>query len=211
MGVFSFDEADNYGQSNSGSFFQLKDDKDTAKVRFLYNTIDDVQGNVVHQVELPDGKKRYVNCLRAYNEPLDKCPLCQAQYKQLPKLFIRLYNEDAKEVQIWERGKTYFQKMASLAARYNPLCNTVVEIERNGKKGDQKTEYIFYPLDTTEFNLDDVEIPEVLGTLILDKTADEMRDFLQLGDFVDEGTVVQRPSTSEVTRRTPPSQGRRSF
>ena len=211
MGVFSFDEADNYGQSNSGSFFQLKDDKDTAKVRFLYNTISDVQGNVVHQVELPDGKKRYVNCLRAYNEPLDKCPLCQAQYKQLPKLFIRLYNEDAKEVQIWERGKTYFQKMASLAARYNPLCNTVVEIERNGKKGDQKTEYIFYPLDTTEFNLDDVEMPEVLGTLILDKTADEMNDFLQLGDFVDESTVVQRPSASEVTRRTPPSQGRRSF
>ena len=209
MGVFSFDEADNYGQSNSGSFFQLKDDKDTAKVRFLYNTIDDVQGNVVHQVEIGD-KKRYVNCLRSYNEPLDKCPLCQAQYKQIPKLFIRLYNEDAKEVQIWERGKTYFQKMASLAARYNPLCNTVVEIERNGKKGDQKTEYIFYPLDTTEFNLDDVEIPEVLGTLILDKTADEMNDFLQLGDFVDEGTV-QRPSTPEVTRRTPPSQGRRSF
>ena len=209
MGTFGFNDADNYGQSNSGSFFTLRDDKDTARVRFMYRTIDDVQGNVVHQVEIGD-KHRYVNCLRAYNEPLDKCPLCAAQYKQLPKLFLKVYNEDAGEVQIWERGKTYFQKMASLASRYNPLCDEVIEIERNGKKGDMKTSYEFYPIENSQFDLDSVDMPEALGTIILDKTADEMNDYLSIGDFVDNAAPQRSIQTQEVTRRTPPT-GRRSF
>lgn len=213
MGTFSMQEADNYGQSNAGSFFQLKDDKDTAKVRFLYNTIDDVQGYAVHQVELPDGKKRYVNCLRNYNEPLDKCPLCAAGSKILPKLFLKMYNEDTQECQIWERGKSYFQKLASLSAHYNPLCNEVIEIERNGKKGDQKTEYMFYPLESSEINLDDYECPEPLGTIILDKTEDEIKAFMRDGEFPENGGDSELPFKEESTRRTPsnPQPSRRAF
>ena len=36
MAEFSMNEADNYGGNGGGSFFTLKDDKDKARVRFLY-------------------------------------------------------------------------------------------------------------------------------------------------------------------------------
>ena len=210
MGVrFNFNDADNYGQQNAGSFFQLKDDKDTARVRFLYDTIDDVEGYVVHQIEVGD-RKRYVGCLRSYNEPIEKCPLCEAQYKQIPKLFLKLYNEDTQEVQIWERGKSFFQRISSLAAHYNPLCDEIVEVERNGKKGDMKTTYEFYPTDNSEFNMNDLEVTDPLGTIILDKTADEMNEYLQTGGFSDTGQDASSQRGADIQRRTP-NNSRRAF
>ena len=206
MATFNMNDADNYGNNGSGSFFSLKDDKDTAKVRFLYNSISDIEGHAVHQVEFADGKKRYVNCLRAYNDPIEKCPFCEAQMKIFPKLFLKLYNEDAGECQIWERGKSYFQRMASLTSRYNPLVNELVEIERSGKKGDMQTTYEFYPIDNSPVNLDDYECPEPLGTTILDKTADDMREYLQTGNFSSEDSSNNsntENSADTSQRRTP--------
>lgn len=212
MARFNFSNADNYGsEGGRGSFFTLKDDKDTAKVRFLYRTIDDVEGYAVHKVAVGD-KERYVNCLRDYNEPLDKCPFCAAQLKVVPRLFIKLYNEDAGECQIWERSKSYFQRIASLSSRYNPLCNEVVEIERSGKKGDMQTTYEFYPIDNSEVNLDDYECSEPLGTIILDKTAEEMNEYLDTGSFPSDSQQVSQASHEEqVIRRTPSNSGRRAF
>lgn len=210
MARFSFEESENYGQSNSGSFFSLKDDGDTAQIRFMYRTIDDVQGYAVHQVEIGD-KKRYVNCLRAYNDPIDMCPLCQAQYKVNPKLFLKVYNLDTNEAQIWERGKTYFQRIASMAAHYKPLCDEIIEVQRSGKKGDKKTTYEFFSIENSEFDLDSVECLEPLGTIILDKTADEMNYYLNEGTFPDDGENASENRREEVTRRTPSNNGRRAF
>lgn len=214
MARFNFNNADNYGgNGNGGSFFTLKDDKDTARVRFLYKTIDDIEGYAVHRVQVGD-KERYVNCLREYNEPLEKCPFCSAQIKVVPRLFLKLYNEDAGECQIWERSKAYFQRIGSLASRYNPLCNEVVEIERSGKKGDMHTTYEFYPIENSEINLNDYEISEPLGTIILDKSADEMQEYLDCGDFPSDSASVSRERNNEqqVVRRTPASSsGRRAF
>lgn len=222
MGRFNMSEADNYGNSGGGSFFTLRDNGDTARVRFLYNTVDDIDGYAVHEVEV-NGKRRYVNCIRNYNEPIDNCPLCRAGYKVIPKMFIKLYNEDAKEAQIWERGKTYFQKIASLSARYNPLCNEVIEIERSGAKGDMKTSYNFYPIENSEFDIESVECSDPLGTIILDKTADEMVDFLNTGSFPSDSQRIatqrqgggsQEPpwdNRGGVTRRTPPQTRTRAF
>ena len=186
MARFNVNEADNYGGNGQGSFFSLKNDKDTATVRFMYNTIDDVEGYAVHEIEV-DGKKRYVNCLRNYNEPIDNCPLCAARYRVLAKLCVMLYDEDAQEIKVWDRGKTFFSKLSSLCARYNPLVSTPFEIERNGKKGDTSTTYETYALETDETAIEDLpEIPELLGTLILDKTYEELEYFLETGEFESE-------------------------
>lgn len=221
MARFNMNEADNYGNSGNGSsFFTLRDNGDTARVRFLYNGVEDIDGYSVHEIEV-NGKRRYVNCIRNYNEPLDTCPFCSAGYKVIPKMFIKLYNEDAKEAQIWERGKTYFQKIASLSARYNPLCNEVIEIERSGAKGDMKTSYNFYPIGNSDFDMEGIECSEPLGTIILDKTADEMNAYLDTGSFPSDSQKIaterQANSSQEppwdnrvggITRRTPPNRGR---
>lgn len=218
MSTFSFDEADNYGTSNTGSFFTLKDDGDSARVRFLYDGINDIRGYAVHQVEIEPGKKRYVNCLRNYNDPIEKCPFCAAQMKVIPRMFLKLYNEDTEETQIWERGKTYFQKMGSLAAHYSPLRDEIIEIERSGKKGDKNTQYNFYPTESKPIDPNDEKYncPEPVGTIILDKSADEMQEFLDTGMFPDTSEEVSRNRSEArddrpVGRRTPSNSGRRAF
>lgn len=225
MARFGYNDADNYGNNGTGSsFFQLKNHKDAARVRFLYRTLEDVEGYAVHKVAVGD-KERYVNCLREYNEPLDKCPFCKAGLKVQPKLFVKLYNEDAQEVQIWERGKTFFKNLSGFASRYNPLCNKVIEIERDGQKGDMQTRYNFYPSEEpmNDFDLDSVEVSDPIGTIILDKTADDMNYYLDHSSFPTDSQAVANARSSRatedevpwdnrdggVTRRTPSN--RRSF
>ena len=201
MGRFSFDEADNYGSAGTSSYFSLQDDGDVAKVRILYESMEDVEGYAVHEIEL-NGKKRYVNCLRAYNEPKNMCPFCDANNFQKAKLFIPLLDIESGEVKMWERGKKFFQKISSLCSRYSnsttPLCAHTFEVERCGKKGDNGTTYEFYETGSDNKRLEDFpEIPDVIGTIILDKTADEMETFLDTGDFPSDNAPAERRRASE--------------
>lgn len=202
MARFTMDEADNYGNQGSGGFFKLSNDKDTALVRLMYNSAEDVEGFAVHEVEV-DGKRRLVNCLRAYNEPIENCPFCAEGKKISAKVFLFLYDIDAEEIKIWERGKTILSKIASLGARYNPLVSMPFEIERVGKSGDTNTKYEFYPTQSDDLTLEDLpEVPEILGTIVLDKTFDEMEEYLATGTFNDEEEAPVQRKSAPVTRRT---------
>ena len=206
MARFNVNEIDNYGGQGGGGFFSLKNDKDVATVRFMYNTIDDVEGFAVHEIEV-DGRKRYVNCLREYNQPVDDCPLCAAKQRVLAKVFVPVYDEETQEIKIWDRGKTFFSKISSLCARYNPLVSTPFEIERNGKKGDTKTTYETYALDTDDVTLEDLpEVPELLGTLILDKTYEELEFFLDNGYFEEDVENAAPPQRNPSRDRRPAAQ-----
>ena len=183
MARFNADTIDNYGgQGGAGSYFSLKDDGDIATVRFLYNDANDIEGYAVHEVTI-DGKKKYVNCLREYDQPIDECPFCKARYKQIAKLFIPVYNEDAEKVQFWERGKKFFGDISGICERYknSPVVAKLFEIERHGKKGDTSTTYQIFPLDepADDTKLDDFEIPDVLGTMVLEKSADDMEFYVE--------------------------------
>lgn len=211
MGKFSAkQDIENYGSKGNGSFFSLKNHKDTAKVRFMYESVEDIDGYALHEVEV-DGRKRYVNCLREYDDPIENCPLCAAKIRVIPKLFILLYDEDSQEVKIWDRGRTFFDRLEGLCNRYDPLVSTVFEIERNGKPNDPGTKYEFYPLGTDETLLEDLpELPEIMGGLILDKSFEDLEFFLEEGNFPEsdaydaepEPAVSRREVAATNTRRT---------
>lgn len=200
MARIGINEADHY-KNTQGSFFGLKDDKDTAVVRFMYNDINDVNMDVVHEIDI-DGKKRFVNCLRTYDEPIDNCPLCKAGYTHQIKLFVPLYNEDTKEVQIWQRGNLFAGQISGLCSRYDPLVSTPVEIERSGKKGDQKTTYQLYPRKTDDVTLEDLpEAPNPIGTIVMDKSFDELEYYTTHGGFKGEGVREREPEQTIQRRR----------
>lgn len=181
MARFSFEESDNYG-GGKNSFFSLKDDKDTAVIRFLYNDMNDIQGVSCHSVK--DGDKTIdVECLRAYNEPTSKCPFCEAGFPVSAKLFIPVYDESAKESKVWTRGKSFFSKLSSLCSRYNPLVSTPFEIERNGKKGDTNTTYETYPMKADNSRIEDFPEINPEGIAFQVKTFDEMVSYLDTGAF----------------------------
>lgn len=204
MARFSFEEADNYG-AQKNNYFSLKDDGDTAKIRFLLNDINDLQGVSVHEVEV-DGKRIDVECIRAYNEPVDNCPLCADGYKTSAKLFIPVYDISSKESKIWTRGKTYFNKISSLCSRYTPLVVTPFEVERCGKKGDTNTTYETYPMQSDNAKI--VDFPEINpeGICFQTKTYEELNYYLANGTFPSDNQQVakgtrQAGATRQVERQ----------
>ena len=204
MARFNYNQADNYGAQKS-NFFSLKDDGDTAVVRFLYNDINDVEGVSVHEVQVGD-KRIDVECIRTYDEPIEKCPFCAANMKVNAKLFIPVYDENSKESKIWTRGKSYFGELSSLCSRYNPLVSTPIELERIGKKGDTSTKYQPYPRQSDNARIEDFPEIKAEGLTFQVKTAEEMNYYLQTGMFPEENNQVARGTrqagnSREVERR----------
>lgn len=217
MARFTTETADKYGGQGGAGYFSLKNDKEVAKVRFMYNSIEDVQGYSVHQIEIDD-KKRYVNCLREYNDPKDVCPFCKANKYTTAKLFIPIYNVDQDRTQVWERGKKFISKISSICARYPDVVSHIFEIERNGAKGDTSTTYEIYEIGKDDTTLEDLPEPaSILGTLVLDKSADDMEFYLENGYFPPDGNEAPVRRREEVdddrrgTRRTPATNRRDRF
>lgn len=215
MARFRADEADNYGGQGGAGFFQLKNNKDVATVRFMYRNADDVEGFSVHTLEI-DGKKRYVNCLRAYNDPIDKCPFCREKMFTSAKLFIPIYDVDSDSTKIWERGKKFFGKISSICARYPDVVSHKFEIERNGQKCDKETTYEIYEVGHDDITLEDLpDVPVILGGVVLDKSAEDMEYYIEAGQFPPEDGEERprrRASSNEgdrAVRRTPANDRRR--
>ena len=213
MARFRADQADNYGGQGGGGFFSIANDKEVKQVRFMYDNVDDIEGMSVHKVPVGD-KERYVNCLREYNDPIDNCPFCREKKPIQARLFIPVYNIDEDVVQIWDRGKTMFQKMTSLCSRYatkNNLVNNIFEVERNGKPKDTKTTYEIFQVDKDDTEISDLgEMPKILGGVVMDKSYDDMEYYLEEGAFPptedeDEAPVRRRDSGEgrRAERRTP--------
>ena len=225
MAVFKSGEEKNYGGQGGGGFFSINNDKEVKQVRFLYNTVDDIEGMSVHKVEV-NGKERYVNCLREYNQPVDDCPFCREHKPVQARLFVPVYNVDEDAVQIWDRGKTMFQKMTSFCSRYSNekthIVNNLCEVERNGKPKDKKTTYEIYYVDRDDTELEDLpDAPKILGGFVLDKTADDMEYYLENNEFPpteedgeeEEAPIRRRESRTasrDTGRRTPARSGRRN-
>ena len=210
------------GQSGKNNFFTIKQDKQIAKVRFLANSLDDFDIYFTHIVEMPDGKSKYVNCLRSsLDEPIDNCPFCKAKIYATLKIFcpvlqLSLLDNDGKvlsdtpEVKVWDRGKSYLSRFESLCSRYNPLVSTIIEVERDGRAGATNTTYNFYPQIPDGTTLESLPEKLKLDNLVWNKTAEEMNYFLINGDFPQDkdksqGNVTPRTSqsTSGVTYTNP--------
>lgn len=170
-------------QGKSFEYFSLKDDKDTAVVRFLYDSLEELDWYVVHEVQI-NGKKRWLKCTED-----EVCPQCRAAQKPKLKLFLQLEDDrDPGVLKIWERGQNFIPKMVGLLERYGTLIDRKVEVERDGKAGDKRTKYHLYPLDAEEdFDIEDITIEKIdlVGEngFILEKSIEDMERILS-GTFV---------------------------
>lgn len=216
MARINVEEAKHYQNELNGEWFGLKDHGDVARVQFMIDKYEDIDVFACHKVEV-NGKERYVDCLRTYNEPIDKCPLCASGYPVKPVRFVVMYQHDDQKVKIWERGKNFIAKLQGLCNRYQPLSEYVFEIERNGAKGSKETKYEVFPMDRVDpVDLSEIEKPDLLGGLIIDASADDMEVYLQTGNFPEKGSedsapIARRgaensnPNPSGARRSTPAS------
>ena len=179
MANFSFLNAQDYANDVSG-LFTLKEDGDTARVRILIDTPDDLRGVWTHWLQV-NGRGRHVLCL-ADGECKDEkiyrqqCPICRfgktsKEGKRHVKFFIPMLNLDTNEYVIWERGYNLVknQSLLNILSEYpKELYKQVVEIQRIGDANDYNTEYTFKVLPESEVsytrvdgNLSEFDIPIV--------------------------------------------------
>ena len=193
MARVSYEDSEKYFSGSGSDWFQLKNDGDVARVQFMLNSIEDIPIFSTHKVKVGD-KERYVDCIRNPQDPIDACPFCAAGLPAKAVRFIVMYQHEDGKVKIWERGRQFISKLQGLINRYNPLEDKVFEIERHGKAGDTNTKYEIYPLDGVDsVNLDDVEMPELEGSLILQKNFEEMEYYLDNGNFPSDDSQQDAP------------------
>ena len=187
MARITNEQADKYYSGGSSEWFQLKNDGDVARVQFMFDSIEDIPTFSTHRIKLGD-KERQVDCLRMPGDPIEKCPLCEAGIPARAARFVLMYQLDDQKVKIWERGRQFISKLQGLINRYSPLSEHVFEIERHGRAGDQAED------------VSQMDKPELEGSLVLQKTADEMNEYLETGEFPSEGDgapVRRRGNTSD--------------
>ncbi len=181
MAQFGLNDAENYGGNGAG-FFSLKNDGDSKTVRFMYTSVDDIQGYAVHRIDV-NGRNRYVNCLREYNEPIDSCPLCKARNFQSGKFFFSLYDIDEDTVLIWDRGKNILKTLVPvLTSIKGDICGTPITITRHGEAGDTNTKYSFELGEPDGVTMEDLPDPaNPLESLVLDYDYDTLNTYVTTG------------------------------
>lgn len=199
MAKISNEDVGKYIVNDGVEWFQLKNDGDIARVQFLCADCSELDIFTVHNVKVGE-KERYVNCIREWEDAIDVCPLCANGHQLKVVRYVLMYCLDDGKIKIWERGKQFISKLEGLANRYYPLSNTVFEIERHGKFGDKQTSYEIFPCpDVQPVDISEIEKPDLLGGVVLNKDYRELDEYLKTGNFPE--TNKDNQSSQQYERR----------
>ena len=200
MAQISYEDFTAFVESNTSNqydvgFFSLKDGEE-ALVRILCDSLADLDIQTTHAVTVGNSSfpNRQVACLRDPREPLDKCPFCAADVKVKQRVFIKMVQYDPNTRQascvIWDRAASQLvPKLKTYINNYGPLSQIMCKIVRTGSGLD--TVYDIIPaLNPQVYTMVDYPIPadafkdyKVLGRVVMDKSADEMNQYLATGVF----------------------------
>lgn len=138
------DEVKNF--STAGNYFQLKDDGDSALVRFLFDKEEDVDKFIrsVHVLE-KDNRSIDVDCIRTPEDPIENCPFCQEKIRLQIRFYIPLWDMDKEKVVWWTRSRGFIEKVIKQIREVDSesIAGTPFKIIRSGKAGSFDTSYEF--------------------------------------------------------------------
>ena len=205
------------GNNKEIKFFSLKQDKESAVVRFIQNSTDDFEIVAVHEVEVQTQNgpsKRKVNCLRGANEPIEKCPFCETNQKLQRKFFVHLvkYEQTQNGIvavpMVWERPLSFAKDLANKIQTYGggPLSDHIFKITRNGAPKDKNTTYTVDYLPPQNFpeniypkNENAFANYSAVGGIVLNKTAEDMIAFVRDGKFpFNQNNNAQQTTTNSI-------------
>lgn len=197
----NFNDIQNNSNSSNNDFkvklFSLKSGE-TAIVRFLIDSVDDFDIYVDHpNIEYDDKKYQRVNCIREANDPLNKCPLCEAgmpieqvAYFKMIRYVSDEHGNVVAEPTIWSRSaqSAFVKDLVTYINTYGKLSDMICSITRTGS-GFNDTKYTISPNLPANRYPDNVyvNVPNafddynVLGALIRDWDFDQMNEFLRTG------------------------------
>lgn len=192
MARMTHEDAKQFENRSQFDSFSLSDDGDSAKVQFLVDSSNDVLTYTTHEIPMiaQSGReyKRKVSCLKNHkDDPAGTCPLCDAGKPIKVARYVPMFDIENGKATLWERGPRFCDSQLAgffsrARANGSDIKNLVVEIVRQGKKGDKSTTYALYPMERIEpVDTANVEIPEPEGSLIATWTPAEMENYISNG------------------------------
>lgn len=182
---------------NSVGFFSLANNNDEAVVRFIEDSSDNFEILSVHRATV-NGKSRSISCVRGDHDPINACPFCESGNPISRRIFIKMIqyikNPDGTitaQPVMWERPANFAFTLQSYIDNYGPLSDIVCKVIRHGVKNDVHTTYEIVPNLSKAIYRDDLYVCDktpfqnytVLGRIVMDRTADEISQYLATGDF----------------------------
>lgn len=205
MGRITMNDLDRIESGLDQEWFSLKNHGDTARVQFVMDKYEDIQVYMTHKVK-PNGNQFdiRVDCLREnYDDPLSKCPLCEAGIATGASKFIGIYNKASKKVQIWERGTRFLKNLQPYFERYQPLRNYVFDIQRQGASGDKQTQYNIFPVPNEQGeNISNLTY-NALGMGVRQWSVEDMKNYLSTGNAPMRKENAQNDTTPQFSRGIP--------
>lgn len=196
MAQISYEEVKANDNDFAVGFFSLKHDGDEAIVRILCDQVSDLDIMTVHAITVGQSAfpNREVSCLRTPHDPLDNCPLCANGEKVKQRVYIKMlqYDPNTREPHavVWNRpAGQYVPQIKSYIDNYGPLSQICCKIIRHGSGLETKYDIIpnlnpqIYNLNDYKLDVSDFEEFSVLGRMVYDKSADEIREFMTTGNF----------------------------
>lgn len=192
-------DAINNSSSDGIEFFRLQPGE-SAIVRFNISSINDFDIKSTHRITVGNASfpNRSISCLRQ-NPKLDAisiCPLCARGEETINQIYITLIqyeNENGQIIskpKVWERSAyTYARLLKEYLDNYGDLRNIICKITRDGS--GKQTRYNIAPNLSPAMYPENVFVKDFsaftdfksLGRIVLDKSYDEIVEFLTTGTF----------------------------
>lgn len=139
--------------SGGGNFFRLGEGQ-TARVRFLYATVEDIleDGLVVHALKPEVTGQKYTQELlcgaKSDETALQDCKWCAQGINPVGRYPLALYNEETKQIEYWSKTKQWVENtlltvINNSIAQGEPISGRVFRIIRAGSGTD--TTYTMLP------------------------------------------------------------------
>lgn len=174
---------------NNIEFFNLNHDGDSAIVRILNTTVDEIEVKGIHYIDL-QGKKKAVACLGEGN-----CPLCDVN-PSVARLCVHLWDYTDNKEKIWSRtpNQNFLNSLNEVVDSWGDLCDSVIKITRIGDNFPKYTVTVLnpkkYPLpeSITKENINE----KVAYRLATYRSAEELEEYVRTGFLPDH---VKKQST----------------
>jgi len=139
--------------SGGGSFFRLGEGQ-TAQVRFLYNSIEDIKedGLIAHIIRPEESGQKYnteILCGATSDETkMQDCKWCAQNKKQVGRYPLALYNEATNQIEYWSKTQQWVEGslmtlLENSVTQGQPISGQPFKIIRTGS-GTQ-TQYTILP------------------------------------------------------------------
>lgn len=141
-------------EAAKGSYQQLKlKDGESAVIRIAIPT-DEIVSVYEHVIQI-GGKWYTLTCLGKKD-----CPICATGDRANFVAYVPvIHRNDEDKLKIFKAGKRAANPLVELAEEYGDLTKRDFKVSRSGIKAN--TQYIYFPRDTTDFDLSSVTIPNI--------------------------------------------------